>query len=108
MWHHAVVKIVAYVPDLMDKSRFGPVSAVTTFVTTPEALSDAKSDDIAVADLRRDGSLEALANAKQAARRVGFISHEDREVIAKAKEVGIDALPRGRFFSRIAEILGIE
>jgi AmiR/NasT family two-component response regulator len=100
------VKVVAYVPDLMDKSRFGPVTADKTFVAKPDDLAKAESGDVVVADLSRPGSLEALETVTQAARRIGFVSHEDAETTAKAKDAGVEVFPRSRFFSRIVNILG--
>jgi hypothetical protein len=99
------VKVVAYVPDLMDRSRFGQVAAETTFVNDPNELAAVSTDtDVAIADLGRPGSLEALMAAKSA-RKIGFVSHENSEMLQRAASEGIEAMARSRFLPRIAQIV---
>ena len=96
--------IVAFVPDLMDRSRF-PASADVVFVGAadlPTAAADRSASHV-IADLGRPGAIEALAAAQKAvpsAASVGFASHVDTELIAAARAAGIaEVLPRRRFFT---------
>jgi hypothetical protein len=99
------VKIVAYVPDLMDRSRFDSVEGEKVFIGTPAGFDKTGSEDIAVADIGRAGALDALTNTTSS-RRVAYVSHVDTDAIAQAKAAGVEVFPRSRFFSRIGEILG--
>lgn len=96
--------IYAFVPDLMDKSRFKPVAGEKVFVKRAEDLKQAGAQDTAVADISRPGAFEAVAQL-EGPRRVAFVSHIDDQAIAKAKAEGVEVFPRSRFFSRIVEIL---
>lgn len=99
-------RIVAYIPDLMDRSRLASVPGVL-FVAVPEALIDAAADaDVAVVDLSRPGVLEVL-DRLSGVRTVGFASHVDTELVAAATAAGCDeVLPRSRFFATVADRLG--
>jgi len=99
-----MTRVVAYVPDLMDRSRLSGLTGVT-FVATPAALPDAAAAaDLVVVDLGRPGVLEVLARI--AAPTIGFGSHVDRELLAAAKAAGCDrVLARSTFFSQAAGLL---
>lgn len=98
------MKIVAFVPDLMDRSRF-PKAADVTFVRTAGELTAASVDaELVVADLNRDGAYEALSSVSEDIRRIGFTNHENNEAIQATRAEGIEAMARSRFFSRIAQI----
>lgn len=98
--------VVALVTDLMDRSRFGALDV--TFVSSPAALLAALSPDAtAVVDLGRPGALDALADISAVARRVvAFAPHVDDEVFASARALGVDVLPRSRFFRDVSAALG--
>jgi hypothetical protein len=98
------VRVVAYVPDLMDRSR---LPAGVRFVDSPRDLARAAVDaDIVVVDLSRPGVVEQLGAIR--ARTVGFGSHVDDVVLQAAAAAGCDeVLPRSRFFRRVAELLGV-
>lgn len=99
------MKVVAFVPDLMDRSRF-PSSANVTFVSTAEALvRDGGGADVVVADLNRAGAFEALCQTVGAGRRIGFTNHDNSEVLEAARNAGIEAMARSRFFRNIAHIV---
>ena len=94
--------IAAYVPDLMDRSRFGGIDV--EFVASPAALADADAD-VVVVDLSRPGVLEAVGRL-EGVRTIGFGSHVDRELLAAAKAAGCDeVLARSEFFRRLGELL---
>ena len=99
-----MTRVVAYVPDLMDRSKLASVGEVT-FVATPAELATVPGD-VVVVDLSRPGVLEALGRL-QGVRTVGFGSHVDRELLAAAGAAGCqEVLPRSQFFARIGDLLG--
>jgi len=98
--------VVAYVPDLMDRSRLAGLPEVA-FVASPADLAGAAAGaDVVVVDLSRPGVLEALP-ALAGTRTVGFASHVDRELLAAATAAGCtEVLPRSRFFARVGDLAG--
>lgn len=99
-------RIVAYVPDLMDRSRLAPVTGVH-FVTRPADLAALANDaDVVVVDLARPGVLDALGGLS-GVRTVGFASHVDTELLAAATAAGCgEVMARSRFFANVATLLG--
>lgn len=108
--------IVAYVPDLMDRSKLSTVAAIT-FVTSPEQLAEKAADaTIVIVDLTRPGVLESLEGIRGAtaapdsgtgARVIGFANHTRRELMEAARAAGCDqVLARSAFFSRLDQLLG--
>lgn len=97
-------RVVAYVPDLMDRSRFAAVDGVT-FVARPEDLFATPGAAVVVADLGRAGVLDVLADAPAGGRVVGYASHVDRDLVARAEALGVEVHPRSRFFGDIADLL---
>jgi DNA-binding response OmpR family regulator len=61
--------------------------------------------DLIVVDLDsgRESALEALRDVP--ARTVGFYSHVDTELAEAAKAAGVEAVPRGRFWRQLDELL---
>ena len=100
------MKVAAYVPDLMDRSRFAKVDDVT-FFRTLDALAGVAADfDVIVVDLGRSGVIEVVSQFASRARCVGFASHVDHDTIEAAKIAGVaEVYPRSRFFSRMVPIL---
>jgi hypothetical protein len=103
-----VTRMVAYVPDLMDRSKVASaaVGADVTFVPTVAALPAAAAGaDLVVVDLSRPGVLEVLPAIT--APTIGFGRHDDRERLAAATAAGCDrVLARSAFFSQVSELLG--
>lgn len=94
-------RVVAWVPDLMDRSRFGPG---VTFVARPEELAGIEAD-VVVVDLNRLGDPQRVGAVEACL--VGFASHVDDDVLAAARAAGFDeALARSVFFRRLPELLG--
>jgi len=91
------VKIVAMIPDLMDRSRLSAALADVEFAADPARSAGA---DVVVIDLGRHA--EAVASVRAAApqaRIVAFGPHVASEVLARAEEDGADVVvPRSRFF----------
>ena len=109
----AVPRVVALVPDLMDRSRLGglggPGEVDLVHVRAASELGDAVTaapTALVVVDLARPGVLDAL-RAGLGVRVVGFASHVDTDLIAAAEAAGCtEVLPRSRFFARLPDLLG--
>ena len=96
-------RVVAFVPDLMDRSRMSAPGVEVTFVDDPEGLADAHAD-LVVVDLARPGVIESLGAV--AGPTVGFVAHIDEATMAAALAAGCDeVLARSRFFGRFAELV---
>lgn len=108
-------RIVAYVPDLMDRSRLTSAGYDVRFVSSTDALVEAagaEGVDVVVVDLDRfrlaDRLPEVVAAAAVArAKVVAFGSHVDRDRFDAARAAGIDdVVARSVMFGRTAELLG--
>ena len=99
------MNVVAFVPDLMDRSKVAAAVPGVTFVGSAAALADAAvGADVVLVDLSRPGVLEVLGDLGPA-RVIGFGSHVDRDVLVRADAAGCEALPRSAFFARLASLL---
>ena len=97
------MKVVAYVPDLMDRSKVAAAAPDATFVARPDDLASVDAD-LVVLDLTRPGALDVIPRVQ--ARTVGFASHVDRELIAAATAAGCgEVMARSRFFGSLPELL---
>ncbi len=99
--------LLAYVPDLMDRSKVSSAHPGTTFVTRPaDLLATASSDDLVVVDLGRPGVLDVLpALVATGARVLGFGSHVERTTLEEASAAGCEAMPRSQFFRSLEALL---
>ncbi len=115
--------IVAYVPDLMDRSRISgaidsggaqagegaTVGGPVRFARTPADLVElAAAADLVVVDLSRPGVLDVLADVSALGVSViGFGSHVDTDTLTAARAAGCDqVLALSAFFGRLGELLG--
>ncbi len=108
-------RVVAFVPDLMDRSKVAAVLGDRgRFASSPAALVEAAAEaDLAVIDLDRlvasggDDALDAVAEvAARAGRVIGFASHVERERLEEARALGCDqVLARSAFFTLLADLL---
>jgi hypothetical protein len=100
--------IVAYVPDLMDRSKVAKAAPGTQFVASADALvTSAVGARLVVVDLARPGALDAVTaiNAMGVAT-VGFASHVNHPLMTSAKEAGCArVLARSAFFARLRDLL---
>jgi DNA-binding NarL/FixJ family response regulator len=98
------VRIVAYVSDLMDRSRVQAAVDGITFVSDPTAAAGA---DVVLVDLARfAAAIAAIRAAAPEARIVAFGPHVDEELLDRAATAGADTvLPRSRFFRDPADAL---
>lgn len=114
-------RVLALVPDLMDRSKVSAAAAgidgcpAVEFVSSSaglasrlaEAASEGTAVSLVLLDLSRAGALERVAEAAGAgARVVAFGSHVDRDVLDAAREAGChEVLARSAFFGRLADVL---
>ncbi len=98
------MKVVAYVPDLMDRSKFDAVKDQVDikFASRPEQLASVEAD-LLIVDLGRPGVIEALSGSQ--AEKVGFISHVDDDARLRATTAGVRVYARSAFFSRLVSIV---
>lgn len=98
--------IVAYVPDLMDRSKVSAAAPGASFVGSVAGLrAQAAGADLVVVDLGRPGVIDVLADLT-GVRVVGFASHVDRATFDAARGAGCEAYRRSEFFGRLAAIIG--
>ena len=98
-------RIVAYVPDLMDRSKVAAAGDVT-FASRPTDLSAlSKGAEVVVVDLTRPGVIEVVPDLQGTV--IGFANHTARDVMEAARAAGCQqVLKRSEFFARIDELLG--
>jgi hypothetical protein len=99
-----VTRIVAYVPDLMDRSKVA-AAGDCVFVSAPGQLAGLSGGaDVIVVDLTKPGVVDVLAGLD--ARVIGFANHTSRDVMDAARAAGCEqVLPRSDFFARLDELL---
>ncbi|MGH9019280.1 MAG: hypothetical protein ACRDY1_16135 [Acidimicrobiales bacterium] len=102
--------VVAYAPNLMDRSRIEVAATaagfVLCFVTDPGHLGPAieAGARVAVVDLAGEGVLAALPSLTRA-QTIGFASHVDTALRAAARAAGCDeVVPRSALVRRLARI----
>lgn len=88
------MNVVAFAPDLMDRSKISAAVPGVQFVTLDQlATVDA---DLVLIDLSRPGAADSLPNAKW----IGFASHVNLPQLE-----GGTVLPRSRFFANLPALL---
>jgi hypothetical protein len=97
------MRVAAYVPDLMDRSKVASAAPGATFVADPAELASAEAD-LVVLDLTRPGAVDVIPLVK--APTLGFCRHTMRDVIAAAEAAGCDrVLVRSEFFAGLPGVL---
>jgi len=101
------VRIVAFVDDLMDRSRLSAATPDVEFATEPSAATRA---DVVVVDLARHAAhVSAVRAAAPEARIVAFGPHVDGTLLSGARADGADVvLHRSQFFRDPRAALGHE
>jgi DNA-binding NarL/FixJ family response regulator len=91
------VNVVAYVADLMDRSKVQAAVADATFARDPATAVGA---EVVIVDLARFGdAVGAIRTAAPDARIVAFGPHVDDELLHRARDAGADTvLARSQFF----------
>jgi DNA-binding NarL/FixJ family response regulator len=99
------MRIIALVPDLMDRSRVSSAIEGVEFVGDAAACAAA---DVVIVDLARHG--DAVAEVRAAAptaRIVAFGPHVDDAMLDRARREGADVvLARSRFFADPSAAIG--
>lgn len=105
-------RIVAFVPDLMDRSRITTAArsgeVIVVFVADLGSLAArVQEGDLVVVDVSRPAALAALpAVVAAGAPVVAFGAHVEREVLSAARAAGCRAvLARSAFFGRLPALL---
>jgi hypothetical protein len=97
--------IVAFAPDLMDRSRIAAALPQAHFVLAARDLMSVDAAALVLVDLHRPGVLDVIPSV--AAPVIGFASHVDDELLDAGRRAGCrEVLPRSRFFRRLAELGG--
>lgn len=102
--------VVAYVPDLMDRSKVDAAAGQgVVHARRPAQLAElvGPSTTVVLVDVGRPGVLDALgAVVATDVAVVGFASHVERDLIESARAIGVDeVLPRSAFFTRLPELV---
>jgi len=96
-----MLQIAAYIPNLMDRSRFGDSVQI---IKTLEELKSVEADVVFV-DLGRSEVLKYLPSKSRV---IGFAPHIDTETLDAARAAGCEeALARSVFFKRLPTFLGV-
>lgn len=99
------MRVVAFVPDLIDRSRITNVTDEATFVDSVKALVPASAQaDIVLIDLSRAGAVEVLRQL-ECHRIVGFTNHTDKAAMEGARAAGAVPMARSDFFIGLEELL---
>jgi hypothetical protein len=100
------VEIVAFVDDLMDRSRLSGALPGVRFV---RSVDDLGAGDVVIIDLGRHRDLvRAVRGACSTARIIGFGPHVDDDAMQAARQEGADTvLPRSLFFRDPAVAVGL-
>lgn len=103
-------RVLAYVPDLMDRSRLSAVPDIDLrFVSAAADLASSSAGwvpDVVVVDLARPGVIDALRAGGIPGRVVGFGSHVDTATLDAARAAGChEVLPRSRFFADAGRVI---
>ena len=100
-------KIVAYVPDLLDRSKVAAAGDVS-FVNGPDQLAEKAASagaDLVVVDLTRPGVLDVLPELSVPV--IAFANHTRRDLMEAAVAAGASqVMARSAFFGRLEELLG--
>jgi hypothetical protein len=91
--------VVAYVPNLMDRSRFG---SSVEFINKLSLLAEVEAN-VLIVDLSSPGVLEHLPERQYV---IGYAPHVDEALLGEASVSGCnEALARSVFFRRLPEIM---
>jgi hypothetical protein len=95
-----VTRIVAFVPDLMDRSRLSGAPDLELIDRLQDLPDAAVGAQLVLLDLSRPGALEVVPTLAPTPV-VGFASHVDRELLEAARRAGCArAVPRSTVLAR--------
>jgi hypothetical protein len=99
-------KVVAFVPDLLDRSKLAAAGEVS-FVGRPDQLAEmARSSgaELVVVDLTRPGVVDVIGDISVPV--VAFANHTRRDLMEAATAAGASqVMARSAFFSRLDQLL---
>ena len=97
------MKVVALTPDLLDRSKVSAAFPDAVHVGAAALLGRVgEGADLVLVDLERPGAVEAVTDLR-ATRVVAFGPHVDGDLLAAATALGVEAMPRSRFFRLLAD-----
>lgn len=97
---------VAFVPDLMDRSRLS-AHDVEFVRDVAELVERGAAAALVLVDLARPAVVAAATElVVSGVRVVGFAPHVDDELRAEAAAAGVEVLPRSRFFGQLDSLVG--
>jgi hypothetical protein len=97
--------VVAFIPDLMDRSRLGP-RPVELVRSLDQLATAAVGASLVLVDLARPGALESAAGLVAAGTRVvGFAPHVDDELRNAATGSGVEVVTRSWFFGHLDDLI---
>ncbi len=95
-----MTRIVAFVPDLMDRSRLSGTPELEVIDRLQDLAEAAVGAQLVLVDLSRPGALEVVPTLAPTPV-VGFASHVDRELLEVARRAGCArAVPRSAVLAR--------
>lgn len=97
---------VAWVPDLMDRSRLARYEEVEMAGSLAELVRMSPGAAGVLVDLSRPGALEALGRL-DAHRVVGFVGHVDRATAEAAQALGCEVVPRSKLFGKRSDAAAV-
>ena len=100
-------RIVAFVPDLLDRSKVAAAGDVS-FVSRPDQLAETAASsgaDLVVVDLTRPGVVDVIGDISAPV--IAFANHTRRDLMEAATAAGASqVMARSAFFGRLDELLG--
>ena len=95
-----VTRVVAFVPDLMDRSRLMGTPGLELADRLEDLQAAATGAQLVLIDLSRPGALEVVPSLAPTPV-IGFASHVDRDLLAAARRAGCArAVPRSTVLAR--------
>ena len=100
-------RVVAFVPDLMDRSKVAAAATDVVFVRdVADLVAESAGARLVVVDLSRWGVVDALQRIAGQVRTIGFGSHVDTDTLDAARAAGCgEVLPRSAFFAGLPDLL---
>lgn len=93
-------RLLALVPDLMDRSRISAALPGVQFLRSPSELAGLNPQDVVMVDLARPATRAALAGCR--AHVIAFVAHVESDIAAQARQQGAaEVLARSVFFRRL-------
>lgn len=99
-------RLVAWVPDLMDRSKLGRLPDLEMAGSLDELVQMSEGAAVALVDLGRPGVLDAIPRLG-ATRVVGFVGHVEHETAGTAHDLGCEVVTRSKLFGRRSDAVAV-